>query len=76
MSDEEFVQRVMNQLPKTQIDWRIVWGIRLMSVLVGLVCLLLAYPQALLHFLTTNYLVSGLLIAGITLLLCRSREVL
>ncbi|MCQ2310757.1 MAG: hypothetical protein MJZ64_03295 [Paludibacteraceae bacterium] len=76
MTDEEFVQSVMNEIPRTQINWRIIWTIRLVAGAIGVLFLLLVTPPSVWALLTANYLTSGLVIAGVTLLICRLKEVI
>lgn len=76
MTDEEFVQSVMNEIPRTQINWHVIWTIRLVTIVIGVLFLLLIAPPSIWSLLTANYLISGLVIAGVTLLICRLKEVI
>jgi len=82
--DEEFVNKVMRQLPKTDLSWRPVWTIRLVALLIGLVVLI--FSQELMPFIHdiltlgqgswTMILLAGLIVASGTLWICKEREII
>jgi len=84
IKDEEFVNKVMRQLPKTDLSWRPVWTIRLVALLIGVIVLL--WSTELVQLLCdivllargswTTILLAGLFIAGATLYICREKEII
>jgi len=85
--DEQFVQRVMEQLPDTSINWRPIWGIRIVSIIAALIALWALKTESLSDFFYqilsllsqqpsfSVMLTGSLLIALATLWLCHNRGV-
>lgn len=82
-NEAAFTRRVMSQLPQSRAKWSVVWMIRVLAVAIGLVCLwLITPPDGIVTFLLSactrlsSLLTAGLMIAGITLFICRRRQIL
>jgi len=84
VEDEEFVNKVMNQLPETDLSWRPIWTIRLVALIIGLI--VLVFNQELMpiindvlslcHGSWTMILLAGLIVAFGTLWICREKEII
>jgi len=82
--DEEFVQKVMRQLPKTDLSWRPIWTIRVVALIIGMV--ILVWSQELMPVIHdvltlsqgswTMMLLAGLLVASGTLWICKEKEII
>jgi len=84
MEDEEFVNRVMANLPKTDLSWRPVWTIRLVALAIAIAILLWSSELSILlndilllaHGSWTMILFAGLFVAGSALYICREKEII
>lgn len=83
--DEEFVQRVMSQLPKTDLSWRPVWAIRIVALVIGAILLMnvQSTPYVLwdiVYFISHNPVLSmGGMVVIVTvgsLWICRKNEII
>jgi len=82
--DEEFVQRVMSQLPTTDLSWRPVWTIRIVALAAGV--MVLAFSQTLVPLIHdiltlsqgswTMILLAGLIVSSGTLWVCKEKEII
>jgi len=83
--NEEFVQRVMSQLPKTDLNWRPVWTIRIVAVVIGVIILInmQSTPYVLwniLYFIAHNPVLSmggmAVMVTIGSLWICRKKEII
>ncbi len=84
--DEQFVQKVMTQLPDNQIKMRVVWLIRIVFAAIAIIALLTTTDLS--HWLAqismasieqislTTWIFSGIVISGLTFFICRNQQVI
>lgn len=84
--DEHFVQKVMTQLPDNQIKMRVVWLIRMAFAALAIVALLtdtnisqwLAQisMESIEQVSVSTWIISGIVVSGLTFFICRKQQVI
>ena len=84
--DEHFVQKVMTQLPDSQIKMRVVWLIRIVFAIIAIIALLTTTNfsqwvaqiriESIEQISVSTWIILGIVVSGLTFFICRKQQVI